>query len=297
MKKSTLGVAGCWEGRGGVALSPSFRVSSTRSLPPPFLLQTISNPFYTPSPFSSLFSPLRMAPKPMDPRTAWIPTITSVSDLTPAHRLRLASLSSSSGYPICSATVPSSTKAKHALESSPIASSSKSKLKPNGKGKGKGKAADEPIEVSSDDDDPIDSFTSDDDLLVEKPKQTECSKRKCDGNLNCLRWLGSAQWVDKGKSEEMEGREGRREREGGGAWWREDGALSFADILLLGLDFNRESSRILPQDSSAWSEPYGYQSFPWSTRRFEGELRIPSSLPPPFPTFLHFSPSPPSTRF
>jgi hypothetical protein len=143
-----------------------------------------------------------MAPKALDHRTAWIPNVSSPAEIEPAHRLCLASLSSASGHPICSAPLPTSTKARHlAHKTSPTPSGSSSRSSDRIKSK---KPEVIPISDTESDQDPIASVEDDsDELVVEKPRPSECNKRKCDNNPNCLRWMGQALWGDKGEYDQM----------------------------------------------------------------------------------------------
>ena len=144
---------------------------------------------------------LLMVSKTLDARLGWIPHVASAGEIQPGHRARLAGLSSQSGFPLCAAPLPVSTKARHAQNvspSPPIASSSKR----NGDSKFKRSNNVIPISISDTEEeseaDPIGSFSDVDELEVEKPKPTDCNKRKCDNNPNCLKWTGQALWDDKG---------------------------------------------------------------------------------------------------
>lgn len=145
-----------------------------------------------------------MAPKTVDARLGWIPQVTSAADILPGHRLRLASLSSLSGYPICSAPLPTSTKAPHAQKKNKSNSPSPASSSLRTSERTRGKQAEVVIPISDtdeDEDDPIASYSPDgDDLQVERPKPPECNKRKCENNPNCLRWSGPGLWADKGQS-------------------------------------------------------------------------------------------------
>lgn len=126
-----------------------------------------------------------MPPRPADPRFGFIHTVASPNDLLPAHRLQLAGLSEASGNRIC---LPSSSTA--------LASGS------NPKSGNVAAAPHIPDDIID-----LNSTQLEDDLIVESDDSLEiiydsfCSKKgeKCDSNPNCLSWLGSERWNDRGQ--------------------------------------------------------------------------------------------------
>jgi hypothetical protein len=137
-------------------------------------------------------------------RTAFLDRVRSEADLSHGHALQFAGLAPASGFTLGSTATPSS------VSSTPPPTAGPSYSRPADKGKGKSTS---PIEGASDDDDDDDD---DDDGQAAAAEPHVCSRTKCAGNPNCLRYLNQEKWTaDTGTSApgcDRAGRDGGRSR-------------------------------------------------------------------------------------
>lgn len=119
-----------------------------------------------------------------DPRLSFVQLLGGKPDaLNLEYRAQLAGLSSSSGYPLCSEAHASSSRSTAAPHT---------RTKGDNNGKAKGKAMDE------DQNDAIDGGSSSEIEIVDALPL--CTKKRCESNPNCLRFLGQDKWSNRGQS-------------------------------------------------------------------------------------------------
>lgn len=150
-------------------------------------------------------------PKAGSRRTAFLDTVPSEADLTYEHALQLAGLAPASGFTLGSTAEPHGSLSP---PPPPTAGPSRSQAALSDKGKGK---LTSPIEISDSDDDRDDGRASSsaaggDNGHAASSESHHCSRTKCAGNPNCLRYLGQEKWTsDTGASAQQDvaaGREG-----------------------------------------------------------------------------------------